>query len=335
MRYTVLGKTGLEASVLGFGTNRIGGVIKEDEGTAVRVMNRALDLGVNLISAGYGEVNEFVGRRMSPRRDEFLLTSKATGWGERTCDRMMQGIEDHLTVLRTDRIDLFEVAMVRDMADLEATMGPGGALEGLEKAKEQGKILNIGITSHCADVAAAAIRTGRIDTVLVVYNLINPYATEEMMPSAREYGVGVMAMRPLSHGALCPVDWAFEYLWANGVHVAVSGMLSEEELEENVGVAQRMPDPERYARVLEDAAKIRVNGCRMCGLCSCPKGVRIPLLLQLWNYRKVHALCTGAEGGWQKYADTAQLCDGCGDCEEQCPYDVSIVEELRTISKDR
>ena len=333
MRYATLGRTGLEVSVLGFGTNRIGGVIKEDEDRAVRVVNHALDLGINLVSAGYGEVNEFVGRRISPRRDEFVLTSKTTRWGERTYGSMMQGIEEHLKILRTDRIDLFEVAMIRDMADLEATIGPGGALEAMERAKEQGKILNIGITSHCADVAAAAIRTGRIDTVLVVYNLINPYATEEMMPSAREYGVGVMAMRPLSHGALCPVDWAFEYLWANGVHVAVSGMLSEEEVEENVRVAERIPDPERYARVLEDAAEIRVNGCRMCGLCSCSKGVRIQLLLQLWNYRKTHVLCPDAEGGWEKYVDTAALCDGCGECEEQCPYGVSIIEELEDVRR--
>ena len=331
MRYTVLGRTGLEVPVLGFGTNRIGGVIREDEGKAARVMNYALDRGVNLISAGYQEVNEFVGRHMAPRRDEFILISKGTGRGERTYDQMMRDIEDHLTVLHTDRIDIFEVAMVRDMPDLEASMGPGGAIEAMEKAREQGKILNVGITSHCADVAAAAIGTGRIDTVLVIYNLINPYATDEMMPLAREYDTGVMVMRPLAHGALCPVDRAFEYLWANGVHVAVSGMLSEEEVEENVRIAQREPDPDRYAQVLKEAAEIEVNGCRMCCLCSCPKGVRLLLLLQLWNYRKIHELCPSAEGGWRKYVNTAQLCDGCGECEAQCSYGVPIMQELQAI----
>jgi len=333
MRYTTLGKTGLRASVLGFGTNRIGGVIKRDEQKAARVMNYALDRGVNLISAGYGEVNTFIGRRIASRRDEFILTSKGTDRGSRTRDQMMRDIEDHLTVLRTDRIDLFEGAMIRDMADLETTMGSGGAIEGMEQAKEQGKILHVGITSHCADVAAAAIRTGRMDTVLVIYNLINPYATEEVMPLVREYDVGVMAMRPLAHGALCPVGRAFEYLWANGVHVAVSGMLSVEEVDENVRIAEREPDPGRYAQILEEAAEIRVNGCRMCGLCSCGKGVQIQLLLQLWNYRKRWALCPSAESGWQKYVNSAQFCDGCGECELLCPYGVHIAEEMRTIAQ--
>ena len=333
MRYTILGKTGLRVSVLGFGTNRIGGVIKEDEGKAARVMNYALDRGINLISAGYGEVNEFVGRRMASRRDEFVLTSKGTDRGSRTYDRMMRDIEDHLRVLRTDHIDLFEGAMIRDMADLAAAMEPGGAIAGMEQAKGQGKILHIGITSHCADVAAAAIRTGRMDTVLVVYNLINPYATEEMMPLAKEYDVGVMAMRPLAHGALCPVDRAFEYLWANGVHVAVSGMLSVEGVDENVRIAEREPDPERYAQILEEAAEIRVNGCRMCCLCGCSKGVHLLLLLQLWNYRKHHELCPSAESGWQKYVNTAQFCDGCGECEAQCSYGVPIVKEIRAIAQ--
>jgi len=278
-------------------------------------------------------VNTFIGRRIASRRDEFILTSKGTDRESRTCEKMMKDIEDHLTVLRTDRIDLFEGAMIRDMADLSAAMEPGGAIEGMEKAKEQGKILHVGITSHCADVAAAAIRTGRMDTVLVIYNLINPYATEEVMPLVREYDVGVMAMRPLAHGALCPVGRAFEYLWANGVHVAVSGMLSVEEVDENVRIAEREPDAGRYAQVLKGAAEIQVNGCRMCGLCSCVKGVQIALLLQLWNYRKRWELCPSAESGWQKYVNSAQLCDGCGACELECPYGVRIGEEIRTIAQ--
>lgn len=333
MRTTTLGRTGLHASVLGFGTNRIGGVIKEDEQEAARVMNYALDRGVNLISAGYQEVNEFIGRRMAGRRDECILTSKATGKGSRTYEVMMKGIEDHLKVLHTDHLDIFEVSMIRDLDDLAQTMGPGGAVEAMEKAREQGKILHVGITSHRADVAAAAVRTGRVDNVLVVYNLINPYATEDLMPWAHEQDVGVMAMRPLSHGALCPVDRAFEYLWANGIHVAVSGMLSVEEVDENVRVAEREPDPERHAQVLKEAANIQVNGCRMCGLCSCAKGVPIQLLLQLWNYRKMRPLCTSAERGWQKYVNSASFCDGCGECELQCPYGVPIVKEMHAIAQ--
>ena len=108
------------------------------------------------------------------------------------------------------------------------------------------------------------------------------------MPWARECDVGVLAMRPISHGALCSADAVFEYLWANGVHVAMRHAL-DGGLNKNVGIAEREPEPERCAR----AEAIEVNGCRVCHLCSCSKGVHIQLLLQLWNSRS-------AERGWQK-----------------------------------
>lgn len=336
MRYTTLGRTGLRASVLGLGCGRSplsgAGTVRENEQEAARVMHYALDRGVNLISAGYGEVNELIGRRMAGRRDEFILTSKATSLGSRTYDVMMKGIEDQLKILRTDHFDIFEFSMARHAEDLAQAMGPGGAVEAMEKAKEQGKILNVGVTSHRPDMAAAAVRTGRIDNVLVIYNLVNPYATEDLMPVVREYNVGVMAMRPLSHGALCPVDRAFEYLWANGVHVAVSAMVSVEEVEENVRVAEREPDPERYAQVLKEAGEIQVNGCRMCCLCSCSGGEM--LLLQLWNYRKIYKLCASAEEACQKYVNSVQFdYEHFRESEAQCPYGVPIVKEMEAIAE--
>ena len=79
MQHRTLGNTGLKVSRLGVGLSELGDLRLEDEGIAARVLNTALDNGINFFNtaACYGNSEELFGRSMANRRDEHVLSTKA------------------------------------------------------------------------------------------------------------------------------------------------------------------------------------------------------------------------------------------------------------------
>lgn len=211
-----LGQTGLQVSEIGFGALEIGRDWAPDVNPAGdhrhltpeeagRVLNGILDLGVNLIDTApaYWHSEEFIGRALAGRRDEFVLATKV---GEH-CDpdgsrydysfeATREFIDQSLQRLRTDRIDLLQI----HSASMEV-LERGDTLAAMQEAKKAGKVLHIGMTGGVAE-AVRAVELGGYETVQVPYNLINRQAEERLLPLAAERGVGVMVMRPLAGGKL-------------------------------------------------------------------------------------------------------------------------------------
>ena len=169
MRYQKLGKTGMEVSILACGSNALRRYTYDEAKIA---LNRALDSGVNLIETGrpYGdETEDRIAAAVSHRRNEFYLASKT---GKKTAEGALQELDQCLKVLRTDYIDLYQLCGMGRRADLEQIIGAGGALEGLMKAKEQGKIGHIGMTGHSLRLLSDIIRVDGIKTVLFIFNMV-------------------------------------------------------------------------------------------------------------------------------------------------------------------
>ena len=209
MRYQELGKTGMNVSILACGSNALRGYTYDEAKIA---LNRALDSGINLIETGrpYGdETEDRIASAVSHRRDDFYLASKT---GKKTAKEAAQELDKCLEVLRTDYIDLYQIAGVNKQEDLEQIMGPGGALEALRKARDQGKIGHIGVTGHNLETHAKAIRTGEIETILFIFNMVYREALDDLIPLAKELGIGTMVMRPISHGELGPVTKSLAYV---------------------------------------------------------------------------------------------------------------------------
>jgi aryl-alcohol dehydrogenase-like predicted oxidoreductase len=129
------------------------------------------------------------------------------------------------------------------MADLEAALAPDGTLSALEEARRQGMVRFIGITGHARPaVLAHALERFQFDTVLVALGMVDRLVTgpeKVLLPTAQARNVGVIAMKVFGHGSIQHRDLALRYsLGLPGVSVAILGMETEEQIDENVRLAQ-------------------------------------------------------------------------------------------------
>jgi uncharacterized protein len=350
MQYRELGHTGMRVSALGMGTNRLR-QCTQAETTAL--LNRALDLGINYVSTGamYGagyETEEMIANAISSRRAEYYLASKG---GQRTAEAEREVLEGSLRRLKVDYLDLYEMDYINNEADIAQHFGSGGSYEALLKAREEGLIRNIGITTHRPDLAARMIQQWPLDTAAVMISMVQPYAITEFLPVAKRLGVGTVSIRPLDHGSLMPRDRAMAYAIRSGVDVALSGMTSVQQVDENVALTERALalGDEKVAALQAEVAALPISGCRNCSQCRCPYELRIGFVLPLYHYRQRYGLgatdwnapansTPSGEGMWARNAERARIaaqhCDECGQCEPMCPYGLSIVEYVRRIAAE-
>ncbi|MDX1934703.1 MAG: aldo/keto reductase [Capsulimonadales bacterium] len=208
MEKRTFGKTGLEVSVLGFGGAEIG-FTRSAEDTVGRLLNSALDAGLNIIdtaecySSGeeHPSSEELIGQAISHRRGECLLFTKCghasrfpgeTDWSpsllEKSIDRSLQR-------LKTDYLDLIQLHSCD-----EATLRQGDVIEVLRKARAAGKTRFIGYSGD-RDNARYAVESGAFDTLQTSVNIADQEAVELTLEKAQAAGMGVIAKRPVANVA--------------------------------------------------------------------------------------------------------------------------------------
>jgi aryl-alcohol dehydrogenase-like predicted oxidoreductase len=160
----VLGRTGAEVPVLGYGAmelrGQLSGPVSQLSGPAItdqdagRLLNELLDAGVNLIdtSIDYGRSEELIGRHLSPRRSEFFLASKCgcplslppgesmVGTHDYSAANVRAGVEQSLRRLQTDYLDLVQVHLSPPRSEMEAS----GTIEALQSLRAEGKARFLG-----------------------------------------------------------------------------------------------------------------------------------------------------------------------------------------------
>jgi len=181
---------------------------------ADRTLDLLLEFGVNHIdtAASYGDSELRVGpwtfvslsRTMDRHRDHFFLATKT---GQRTYREARDEFHRSLERLRVDHVDLLQLHYLVDPQEWEVAMGPGGALEAVVEAREQGLTRFIGVTGH--DLVAPAMHLRSLerfdfDAVLLPYSFVmlqNPrYAAdfEALMGVCRERNVAVQTIKSLA-----------------------------------------------------------------------------------------------------------------------------------------
>ena len=163
------GRTGHESTRIIFGAAALGGVTQAE---ADRTMETLLEYGVNHIdtAASYGESELRIGPWMPRHRKHFFLATKT---GERTYQAARDEFHRSLERLQVDHVDLIQLHFLVDPPEWEVAMGPGGALEALIEAREQGLTRFIGVTGHELTVAKMHLRSlerFNFDSVLLPYN---------------------------------------------------------------------------------------------------------------------------------------------------------------------
>ncbi|MBE5397361.1 aldo/keto reductase [Brevibacillus borstelensis] len=331
MRTSILGKTGLTVSKLGFGAMRLRAISHTE---ADRVINHALDRGITYIdtAASYGDSEEKLGSAISHRRSEYVLATKTM---KRSYGEAKQEIEQSLRLLRTDYVDILQIHYVNYPQEYREVRAADGAIRAAEELQSKGYIGHIGITGHRPELLARWLRDYPFATVLFHLSMVQPFAKRELMPMAESLDVGMIAMKPISGPFLSKVTESLRYSAASSAHVVLSGMQSIAEVDADIAALERSVDAEERAALEEMAAGLDEHGCRRCNYCSCPLGIRIPDTLIPSRYRQKYGLLEAGELMWQQSADKFAQCmtyEPCREqplCQQACPYHLPIQAEIR------
>lgn len=250
MPLTPLGNTGLHVTPIGFGSVKIGRnqQIKyptpydiPDESQAGMLLNTVLDLGINYIDTApaYGLAEERIGRFLSHRRDEFVLSTKV---GETFEDgrsihdfageAVRYSIERSLRRLKTDVLDM--VFVHSDGNDLKIQQQTD-CVPTLLELKQRGVVQAVGFSGKTTDGATAALEWA--DVLMVEYHLENR-SHEEVIRRAGERGIGIVIKKGLASGNLSAEE-AIRFVLANGgVQSLIVGGLNPQNMRSNIGVAE-------------------------------------------------------------------------------------------------
>src|SRR5262249_26456381 len=154
-----------------FGAAALGGVTQEE---ADRTLDLLLRYGINHIdtAASYGESELRIGPWMGQYRKQMFLATKT---GKRTYQEARDEFHRSLERLGVDQVDLIQLHNLAEPDEWEVAMGPGGALEAVVEAREQGLVRFIGVTGHGVQIAAMHKRSLErfdFDSVLLPYNYV-------------------------------------------------------------------------------------------------------------------------------------------------------------------
>ena len=214
MNYRRLGRTNLQVSEISLGTVELGmdygipmqGAHRQpSEAGAARLLNRALDLGINLIDTApaYGESEAIIGRALKSRRSEYILATKisSVSWEDYTGTELREQVEasiaESLRTLQTDIIDLLYIHNATP-----ELIQRGEIVEIMQRAREAGYARFIGTTTYGEAAPLAVLEDDRFDCIQVAYNLLDRQFEERVLPLAKENDVGVVIRSVLLKGAL-------------------------------------------------------------------------------------------------------------------------------------
>ena len=369
MQYTEFGRTGIQVSRLGFGCMRfpsreVDGKKVFDEEESIRMMHRAMELGVNYFDTapGYCEKQSeiIVGKALKGRRDKVYLSTKYPS-EEASGDDLERKLETSLKKLDTDYIDFYHMWGISLKTFVERLDTPDGPMARARKLRDAGVIRHISFSFHDApENMIEIIRRGEgvFASVLCQYNLLDR-ANEDAIAYAHEQGLGVTIMGPVGGGRLgapskviqdllpgkvqSSAEMALRFVMNNrNVNIALSGMSSMDMVEENAAVASNMEPltPEEEARIaaaLEENRRLADLYCTGCNYCMpCPKGINIPEIFKMMNYHRVYGLTKFARDNYARIGkepwlnfQNAAACVQCGACEKKCPQHLHIREQLR------
>jgi predicted aldo/keto reductase-like oxidoreductase len=242
-----MGSTGLQVSILGMGGYHLGTV--ETQGEVNNMVSKALDHGINFFDNAWeyhqGRSEERVGIALKGKRDQAIVMTKVCTHGRKK-EVAMRMLEESLTRLQTDHLDVWQIHEVIYYNDPEKCYDPDGVLEALTAAKQQGKVRFVGFTGHKNPTIHLDMlnRGFKFDTVQMPINPFDPSFRsfeQNVLPVAVQKGMAVFSMKsmggsgePISKGALTPTEALSYAMSVPGVSTTISGMDTMSVLNQNL-----------------------------------------------------------------------------------------------------
>ncbi|MHB0999102.1 MAG: aldo/keto reductase [Armatimonadota bacterium] len=363
MIYRELGRTGLSVSQLGFGAMRLpmigeGEQSVIDRELAIPMIHRAFEAGVNYIDTAVFYCNadsqRVVGEALKGWHDKIVVSTKNHYFGEDEGEWWGM-LEQSLERLQVEYIDIYNhhgVNWDSYVKNIEPRVS-----KWMAKAKDQGLIKHICGSFHDNNEALInVVNTGYLETITLQYNMLDRQL-EEGIALAHEKGIGIIGMGPVAGGRLGTTsevleklipavkrvpELALRFVLANpGVTVALSGMSTMQQVDENVATASDSISLSENDMAAIEEHMIRLKNmsdlyCSGCGYCMpCPNEVNIPVIFGTYNTARVYGLWDPAKDTYNQIGKVPWItgkmgdeCIQCGQCEEKCPQHLKIQEEL-------
>lgn len=191
------GNTGLQLSIIGLGGIA---VAKVDQQEANDVVAWAVERGVNYfdVAPTYMDAQDRLGPALKPHRGHSFLACKTV---KRDAAAAREELENSLRVLQTDYFDLYQLHGLTKVEEVEQAFGPGGAMETLVKARQEGKVRWIGFSAHDEPTSLAALEKFKFDSVLFPWNAVcmeNAQFGRAVLNAAQEHGAARLGLKAIA-----------------------------------------------------------------------------------------------------------------------------------------
>ena len=370
MKYRTL--AGIEVSEIGIGCEAFAHF---DTAQARTFMTYAMDSGVNYIDIydANPTVRSNIGYALRGRRDQMNIQGHiGVFWKDgqycrtRNVDECREGFNDLLARLETDHI---EVGMIHITDSWEQWNELQGSeyLEYVQQLKAEGKIGHIGMSSHNAEVALAAAKSGLIEVLMFSLNPafdrlpsgVNPWDEDseqhamsgidpvriELYDYCATHNIAIVNMKTFGggrlldaersplHVAMTPVQCLSYVLAKPCVACALTGARTIDELQQALDYVTATDDERNYSKVLDRPDAQAESQCTYCGHCApCRAGIDIDEVNRLLDEYEAQG-CEGVSPDLQARYDALQHkasgCTECGDCEGRCPFHINVRQRMK------
>ena len=301
-------------------------------------------------------------------RDKVNIATKLPQYLLRSAAAIDKTFREELSRLRTDHIDYYLMHMFTDYAEWVRLQNLG-IEQWIARQKEEGRIRYIGFSYHGdTEMFLKILDAYDWDFCQIQYNYLDEHtqAGKTGLQAAAKKGIPVIIMEPLRGGKLVnlpeqakqvlashgkgytPAELGLRWLWNQPeVTCVLSGMNSEEMVNENIRIASKtepghlteedMEIVAQIRQIIRQREKVGCTGCRYC--MPCPKGVDIPGNFHYYNLMYMEKKSSARKEfarnmGLRKEPGFATQCVGCGLCEKHCPQHLPIRQKLKEADRD-
>lgn len=353
-------RSGIQVAPVSIGAMRFPG----DAVDAVSLVRQAIDAGMRYIdtSRGYGESEFVLGAALRDGyREKVALSTKCSPWIKKvsdsddgSADSVRRRIDESLVRLGVDYLDFYQVWNINNREAWETATRPGGMVDGIRRAMDEGLVKHTGFTTHDSveNLLEYIPKADWAEILLVSYNLLNR-TYEPVLEAARGAGIGTVVMNPVGGGKFAedsPVlmelagevgaesvaDLASRFVISNpNVDTMLCGMSKPADVADTVASVEQgaFSDEQMLAirRFFDAKSRTNVSFCTGCRYCMpCPAGIQIPQVLNAVYEHRFLGLTEGAKGAyrWATRDVKPDACTKCRQCEKKCTQQLKVTEEL-------
>lgn len=363
MIINTFGKTKEQVTSIGMGGMRFDNSVSQKE--SISNIRLAHELGVNYFDTApiyNNDTSEVIyGKALQGLdREEYLIATK--GQNALSAKEMEKSIRRSLKRLGIEYIDFFFLWCIIYPEQYEKARMKGRAIETIIKAKEDGLIKHIGVSTHMYSKGIKMLADDDIfEFIMIPYNALNFSAREEGLRYAKDKNRGTVVMNPMYGGVIPefsenltiypeskrnPAEDALRFcLESPYIDVTLAGMNKKEMIEQNISIAnssQKVSTTEQENRQASIKSGFD-NLCTSCGYClkHCPEEIQIKSYMEIYNTY----LFSGDEektkeryNWYHKFGPLSQAkkkasdCTQCRACEEECTQYLNITERLEWLA---